>query len=75
LQRRHDFAGSKGLDLELVVGGFGYRLGQDLGRAEQRIERFWPTAVKRHFTSGIDCAMAGEAIAVAAKPMPAALMN
>jgi hypothetical protein len=36
---------------------------------------FGQLAVNRHFTSGIDCATAGAAIVLAAKPTLAALMN
>jgi hypothetical protein len=36
---------------------------------------FGQLAVSRHFSSGIDCAMAGAATADAARPRPAVLMN
>ena len=39
LQAGDDLAGGEDLDLELVVGGFGDELGEDLGRAVDRVER------------------------------------
>src|SRR6185295_16852997 len=46
--------------------GLPYSVSSDLGQL----------AVRRHFTSGMDCAIAGAATAVAARPpAPAVLMN
>ena len=42
LQARNDFAAGEGLDLELVVGGFGNELGHHLDGAPKRVERFRP---------------------------------
>jgi len=39
LEARDNLAGSEGADLELVVGRFGYDLGEVLDPAEQRVER------------------------------------
>ena len=39
LQAGHDLARREHLDLKLVVGRFGDRLGEDLGAAIERIER------------------------------------
>jgi hypothetical protein len=36
---------------------------------------FGNAEVRRHFTSGMDCAIAGAATALAAAPMPAAFKN
>src|SRR5207244_11040469 len=40
LQPRTDLAGLEDLDLELVLGRLGHRLGEDFGAAVERVERF-----------------------------------
>src|SRR5262249_24606611 len=42
LQPRHDFAGGKGLDLELVVGRLGNVFGEVFRSAVERVERLRP---------------------------------
>ena len=70
----HDFAGGERLDLEFVVGGLATPWPALRRRTVCRaISASLPSGATS--PSGIDCAMAGAAIALAAKPMPAALMN
>ena len=75
LQARHDFAGGEGLNLELVVGRFGDRLAISSAPPNSVSSDFGQLAVMRHLSSGIDCAIAGAATALAAMPRPAVLMN
>ncbi len=75
LERRNNFAASKNLDLEFIIGRFRDGLGHHFGPAIQRVERLRPTAVIRHLSSGIDWAIAGAATALAATPSPAAFKN
>ena len=68
LQARHDLAGGKGLDLEFVVGGFRHVFGECLAPRHRCVSSdFGKLDVSRHFSSGIDCAMAGAAIVLAGK--------
>ena len=75
LQAGHQFAGGKALDLEPAVGGLGDELRHLLGGAEDGVERLGKLDVRRHVTSGWDCATAGLAIAVAVAATAAPLRN
>ena len=68
LQAGHDFAGGKDLDLEFVVGRLGHAFAMISAPPYSVSSDFGQLAVIRHFNSGIDCAIAGAAIAAAPTP-------
>ena len=62
LQARHDLAGGEDADLELVVGQLADVLGEELGPRRTACRATWESSTsERHFSSGIDWAMAGAA--------------
>jgi hypothetical protein len=75
VQAGHDFARGKDLNLEFIVGRFGHALAIISAAPNSVSSDFGQLQVIRHLNSGIDCAIAGAAIALAATPRPAALMN
>ena len=70
---RHDLARVEGMNLEMVVGRFGHRLGEGFRRAVDGVERL--REARGHLSAGMDWAMAGMATAVAAAARPAAYRN